>query len=107
MNSTARLVHLHEVQVGMTLSNDLLDTHGSLILGQGAIVNEAILLLLRRHGIQMLSVVPETGEGITRKADIERQRQRLVKLFRRCGDGPVDKLLLQYVTQYRLEGRYE
>lgn len=107
MTRDARLLALDEVQAGMILANNLLDTHGGLILGQGAIVTEAILLSLQRRGIKRLSVVPDAGEDPEREADIERQRQRLAKLFRRCGDGPVDKLLFQYVTQYRLKGRHE
>lgn len=107
MNSDARLLALDAVQVGMTLSNDLFDMHGSLILGRGAIVTAAILLSLQRRGIAVLSIVPEAGEESERNADIERQRQRLAKLFRRCGDGAADRLLLQYVTQYRLEGWHE
>lgn len=107
MSSDIRLLPLNEVQVGMTLSNDLFDIHGNLILGQGAIVTEAMLLSLQRRGIQTLDVVPQASEDIDRKADRERQRQRLAKLFRLCGDNPVDKLLLQSVTQYRLGDSHE
>lgn len=42
MSSDARLLALDAVQVGMTLSNDLFDRHGSLVLGRGAIVTAAI-----------------------------------------------------------------
>ena len=107
MSSEARLLPLNEVLAGMILSNDLLDTHGGLILGQGAIVTEAILLALQRRDIEALSVVSEKGVELDREAEMERQRQRLAKLFRRCGDSAADNLLLQYVTQHRLEGLYE
>lgn len=107
MNSDTRQLPLNEVLVGMIVSNDLLDTHGGLILGQGAVVTEAILFSLQRRGLENLSIVAEKGTDLDREAEIARQRQRLVKLFRRCGDGPADKLLLQYVTQYRLEGQHE
>ena len=107
MNSDSRLLPMNEVLAGMIVSNDLLDTHGGLILGQGAIVTEAMLFSLQRRGIETLSIVAEKGEDLEPEAEMERQRQRLVKLFRRCGDGPADKLLLQYVTQYRLEACYE
>ena len=107
MSSATRLLPLSEVLVGMILSNDLLDTHGGLILGQGAIVTEAILLALQRRDIEALGVVLEKGAELDREVEMERQRQRLAKLFRRCGDSPADNLLLQYVTQYRLGGLYE
>ena len=107
MNSDTRLLPLNEVLVGMIVSNDLLDTRGGLILGQGALVTEAILLSLQRRGMETLSIVSEKGTDFDREAEMERQRLRLVKLFRRCDDGPAKKLLLRYVTQYRLERRYE
>lgn len=107
MNSASRLLPLNEVLAGMILSNDLLDTHGGLILGQGAIVTEAILLALQRRGIKALSVASEESVPPDREAEMERQRQRLAKLFRRCGDSHADNLLLRYVTQHRLKDLYE
>lgn len=107
MNSNGKLLPLNEVLLGMIVSDDLLDARGGLILGQGTVVTEAILFSLQRRGIEALSIVAERGSHIDREAEIARQKERLVKLFRRCGDGPADKMLLQYVTQYRLEGRHE
>ncbi len=107
MNSDGKLLPLNEVLLGMAVSEDLLDARGGLILKQGAVVTEAILLSLQRRGIQVLSIVAETGSDIDREAEMARQKERLVKLFRRCGDGAADQLLLQYVTQYRLEVRHE
>lgn len=107
MNSDTRLLPLNEVLVGMIVSNDLLDTDGGLILRQGALVTEAVLLLLQRGGIETLGIVSEKGPDLDREAEMERQRQRLGHLFRRCGDGPADNILLRYVTQYRLDRLYE
>lgn len=42
-----------------------------------------------------------------RDAELELRRLRLAKLFRRCGDGPADKQLFQYLMQYRLGVRHE
>lgn len=106
MNNDAKLLPLNEVLVGMIVSNDLLDNRGGLILGRGTVVTETILLSLQHRGIEALSIVAERGADIDREAAMEQQKERLVKLFRRCGNGPADKMLLQYVTQYRLEGRY-
>ena len=107
MKNDGKLLPLNEVLLGMVVSDDLLDARGGLILGPGAVVTEAILLSLQRRGIEALSIVAETGSNIDREAEMARQKERLVKLFRRCGDGAADKMLLQYVTQYRLEGRHE
>lgn len=107
MNVNGKLLPLNEVLPGMVVSDDLLDARGGLILGQGTGVTEAILLSLQRRGIEVLSIVAERGLDIDREAEMARQKERLAKLFRRCGDGAADKMLLQYVTQYRLEGRHE
>ncbi|NMM27632.1 MAG: hypothetical protein HHJ12_10185 [Glaciimonas sp.] len=110
MNSDARLLPLDEVRVGMIVSKDVLVTHSGLILRQGAVVTETILLSLQRSGMETLDIVLEKATDIEREADreVERecQRQRLAKLFRRCSDGPAGKLLWQYMTQYRLGGRH-
>ncbi|NMM38728.1 MAG: hypothetical protein HHJ09_14735 [Glaciimonas sp.] len=93
MNSDARLLPLNEIRAGKIGSNDV--SNLGLFLEQGAVVTEAILLSLQCSGM-------EKAINIEREVERERQRQRLAKLFRRCGDGPVGKLLWQYVTQYRL-----
>lgn len=107
MNSDSRLLSLNEVLVGMIVANDLLDTHGGLILGQGTIVTEAILFSLQRRGVETLGIVSGKGVDFDPEVEMEHQRQRLVKLFRRCGNDPTNQLLLRYVTQYRLDGPYE
>lgn len=106
MSSDARLLPLNQVLVGMIVSDDLFDARGGLILGREAVVTEAILLSLQHRGIEALGIVAERAADIDREAAMEQQKQRLVKLFRRCGDGLADQLLLQYVTEYRLGGRY-
>lgn len=107
MNSDDKLLPLNEVLPGMVVSDDLLDARGGLVLGQGMVVTEAILFSLQRRGIETLSIVAERGSNIEREAEITRQKERLAKLFRRCGGGPADKMLWQYVTQYRLGGQHE
>ena len=104
MKSATRLLPLNEVLVGMSVANDLLDTHDELILGQGTIVTEAILLSLLRRGLETLDIVAEKIAAPGREAEMELQRLRLAKLFRRCGDDPADKLLFRYLIQYRLGG---
>ncbi|MEO6352369.1 MAG: hypothetical protein ABIO19_12975 [Burkholderiaceae bacterium] len=107
MKNATRLLPMNEVLVGMIISNDVLDTHGELILGQGTVITEAMLLSLPRYGIKTLTIAAEKISDTGRQAEIELQRLRLNKLFRRCGDGPADKLLLQYLMQYRLGGMHE
>lgn len=107
MNSDGKLLPLNEVLPGMVVSDDRLDARGGLVLGQGTVVTEAILFSLQRRGIETLSIVAERGSNIEREAEITRQKERLAKLFRRYGGGPADKMLWQYVTQYRLGGQHE
>jgi len=107
MKSASKLLPLNEVLAGMSVANDLLDIHGKLILGQGTIVTGAILLSLLHRGIETMDVVAEKIAVPARDAELELRRLRLAKLFRRCGDGPADRQLFQYLMQYRLGVRHE
>lgn len=107
MKSARKLLPLNEVLAGMSVANDLLDIHGELILGQGTIVTEAILLSLLRRGLETLDIVAEKIAAPGPEAEMELRRLRLAKLFRRCGDGPADKLLIRYLMQYRLGVQHE
>ncbi|MFI4940362.1 MAG: hypothetical protein ACHP7O_08505 [Burkholderiales bacterium] len=106
MISRSLTLDLDNVVPGMTLSDDVLDNHGGVLLACGTVMTEAALSSLRRRGIDKLVVVDETLPpselAAERAAERERLQQRLECLFRKCRHQGASELLWQSVTQYRL-----
>src|SRR5471032_1602972 len=95
------------VQPGMTLSDELLDVQGHVLLPQGTVLTEAMITLMPRHGIAALPIVIEAVASQEElAAGIEYHEQRLARLFRRQDpDDDADwatALLRSFVTDYRL-----
>lgn len=86
----------------MTLADPVFDDHGAMLLPRGTVLTEALLLSVRRRGIDRLVVLDDTVSDAEVAEERERQQQRLALLFRQCGDQGSSALLLQSVTQYRL-----
>ena len=74
---------LADVRPGMVLSDVLLDVQGQVLLPQGAVLTEAMLALMPRHGIEMLPV--EAGEASPEETAATRQHHeaRIAHLFRK------------------------
>lgn len=86
----------------MTLAQPVFDDRGAMLLPHGTVLTEAMLLSIRRRGIDQLVVLDDTVSDADLALERERLQQRLALLFRRCGNQGASALLLQSVTQYRL-----
>ena len=93
-------IPLDQAAVGMTLAVNLHDAKGDVLLPQGATLTDATLSSLRRRGIETVTVVSEASDA-EKGAELERQRQRLARLFRKSMDNEAAGTLLQYVTRYQ------
>lgn len=106
MTASYQHLALSQVTPGMVLSDELLDVQGQVLLPQGTVLTEAILALMPRHGIGMLSVVHSGISEEQLEASREHHRQRLDRLFRhndRDADGDwATTLLRSYVEEFRL-----
>lgn len=98
------LLDLDDVVEGMTLADPVFDDHGGMLLPRGTILTNAMLLSVRRRGIDQLVVLDDTVSDADLAEERERLQQRLALLFRRCDDQGSSALLLQSITQYRLGG---
>jgi hypothetical protein len=98
---------LEQATPGMTLSESLRDAKGEVLLPQGATLTEAVLAALARRGIDMLPIA--TNDEATQLSDAELEalrecaRERISRLFRRCGEAGAAGMLKQYVTNLRME----
>lgn len=106
MSTRSRLLELDHVAPGMILSEPLLDTKGDVLLPEGATLTEAMLGALHRRGIDYLTVCCD-GEandvpGPDKQAQLEYMRERMDKLFRRCGRGGASGHILNCIMRYRV-----
>lgn len=105
MSARSRLLELDRVEPGMILSEALLDTKGEVLLPEGATLTEAMLGALQRRGVDYLAVnCDEEADEVTgadKQAQLERMRERMDKLFRRCGQGGACGHILTCIMRYR------
>ena len=104
MAAPFKQVPIADAQSGMTLSDDLLDANGNILLRQGMVLTESTLKSLRRHGIEMLAVVCSDSDRNDLAASPAHHEQRLAILFRKPGKDDQDAtgILYQYVRHFRL-----
>jgi len=98
---------LAEVRPGMVLSDVLLDVQGHVLLPQGAVLTEAMLALMPRHGIAVLPIVREDVAPEQARAALAHHQARLDQVFRQ-NDAHSDSdwataLLRRFVTDFRLD----
>ena len=108
MTASYQHLALAQVQVGMILSDELLDVQGQILLPQGTVLTAAMLALMPRHGISMLAVLAPAESPEQQAAARLQRQQRLDHLFRRHdADSIADAdwastLLRNYVAHFRL-----
>ncbi|MBA5636026.1 hypothetical protein H3H37_03050 [Duganella sp. LX20W] len=116
--SSASHIAIEQAGAGMVLAADLRDSHGAVLLPQGAILTDATLASLRRRGVAQCTVVRATdgldgddendkgGDGsaaasAARAAARAAQLARLQHLFRHTATHEANATLLQLLTDYR------
>ncbi|MEH6434610.1 hypothetical protein [Massilia sp. DD77] len=104
MSDAYQLLALGEATPGMVLSHELIDLNGQVLLAKGAVLTEAIIASLARHGIEAVPVgrAQEAAEA----PDPQAVLARLDHVFRNndrddSGDWATG-LLRRYVEDYRL-----
>ncbi len=105
MSSAYQHLPLAEVRPGMVLSDVLLDQRGQVLLPQGAVLTEAIIALLPRHGVETLPVRSDDA-GAAAAPDQAAIEARLGRLFRNNdiddNDDWATGILHRYIEDYRL-----
>jgi hypothetical protein len=95
-------IELDDAQLGMTLSQPVLDGKQTVLLPAGTVLTESTLKSLSRRGIDSILVV----NGAISEADLRFERERVEKrmavLFRKCAAGGISETLSQLILAYRL-----
>jgi hypothetical protein len=98
---------LAQVQPGMVLSEELIDSQGQVLLPQGTILTAAMLALMPRHGIEILPILVGGVSDDEQAADRQQHQQRIERLFRKHEpDNEADwatGLLRSYIVDFRLD----
>jgi len=106
MTGTYHQLALADVRPGMVLSDVLLDLQGQVLLPQGAVLTEAMLALMPRHGIDMLPVLAEQESPEQAAATRAHHEARIAHLFRKtdadAGNDWATSLLQRFILDFRL-----
>lgn len=93
---------LADVEPGMVLSDDLLDSQGHTLLPKGATLTEQTITSLQRHHVDSLRIVA----GELTEEEMKQQRahfqMRIERLFRRLDHSQANGLLYDYISNFRL-----
>lgn len=104
MSDSYELVPLAHLYPGMVLADALLDARGNVLLAEGAVLSEAAILSLSRHGVGAAPIRRAAPLG---EPDPSVVQARLDHLFRRNDrDDHADwatGLLRRYIEDYRLQ----
>lgn len=103
MISKYKQLDLDDALTGMALSEAITDAQGDVLLPAATILTDAMLTSLRRRGIDTIYVVNEDISEADLQAERECQQQRLSVLFRKCNASRASNILLQYISEYRLD----
>ncbi len=104
--SNIRQLVLEQAEAGMQIAVDLKDGNGNILLPSGTSLTDASIKSLLRRGVADISIVCE-DEPVDQHLEQERVRNRLSKLFRKSHTGELDRLLMDYVSIYRIGKKYE
>ena len=104
MSDTYELLPMAHLLPGMVLADVLLDEHGHVLLAEGAILTEATIASLARHGV---AAVPVARAHPLDQPSAAMVQERLDHVFRHNeredhGDWATG-LLRRYVEDYRLK----
>lgn len=104
MSDTYELVPIAHLFPGMVLADVLLDEQGQVLLAQGAILSEATIASLVRHGVTAVPVARAVPLASPSSAMVQ---QRLDQIFRRNDredhDDWATGLLRAYIEDFRLK----
>lgn len=104
MSDDHELVPVARALPGMVLSDELLDSHGLVLLARGTILSEPIILSLGRHQIDMVPVARVEAHRAPDPVAVQARLDRLFRLHQRDDDDDwAGNLLRRYVEDYRLE----
>lgn len=89
---------------GMRLAKAVLDDSGRLLVPDGTMLTESLLLGLQRRGVGDLFInQPEEEDPAEREATRARVSRSVAIRFRHAGDGPGSKALQEAILAFRME----
>lgn len=98
---------LEQAEAGMQIAANLQDDHGNVLLPAGTVLTDSSIKSLLRRGVTDISIVGTDEPAVDPRLEQERVKNRLTKLFRKSYIGELDRLLMDYVSIYRIGKKYE
>jgi len=101
MSTAHQLVSLETATAGMTLSDDILDQQGKVLLSQGTVLTASTIAALGRHDIALLPIIISGGPAAV--IDEAAVTARLDYLFRGSDAATANPILHDHIAAFRLE----
>ena len=95
---------LDEIEPGICLAAAVSDSAGKVLLAEGVELTPSLITALQKRGLSHVPVAVETccsAEELS--VQRERIKNRVLWLFRDCGDDPLMNKLCEAVLEYQLE----
>ncbi|HTD06262.1 hypothetical protein [Undibacterium sp.] len=105
--SNVKQLTLEQAEAGMQIAADLKDDNGNILLPSGASLTDASIKSLMRRGVTDICIISNEAPALDQRLEQERVKSRLTKLFRRSHAGDLDRLLMDYVSIYRIGKKHE
>jgi len=105
MNGAYRLTPLLDARPGMVLGEVLRDDKGNVLLAQGAMLSEAMLASLARHGVELLPILAASPSAPPiDPAVVQARLDRIFRKHDRDDHGDWARgILRRYVEDFRLQ----
>lgn len=101
MSTSARELPVEELQPGMKTAAEVLDARGNVLLPAGAVLSQAVIGSLARHGFAHVSIAVEEDAPVVDAAQCARLAARLDHLFRATATATANAELLALLRHHR------
>lgn len=103
MSDAYDLIALKDARPGLVLGHELLDNNGLLLLAGGAVLTEAIIASLGRHGVEAVPVARADPAPAPDPAAVQARLDHLFRKHEREDHADwATGLLRRYIEDYRL-----
>ena len=97
-------IALDQATVGMTLSKDLTDSRGNILLPCNAVLTEKMINVLTRHNISEISVIADKESGAsdeaTEQLKLQEKMARIELLFKTHEHEAINLQLKNYIINF-------
>jgi hypothetical protein len=103
-----QIIPLDSAIPGMTLADNLLGSHGEIMLPSGAVLSETMISSLKRHSVAEISILKNIDpieQEQNNRLMLEQKMQRADKLFKTHEQNRLNQELKNYLIHHLTSGK--